>query len=150
MNTLQERDPFFVESQTEHRILRDKVAELVSVLEEPLGAAALPRRQAVMTSGIAELLDLLKRHFRQEESGGCMEEALTRAPRLCAQARAIEREHAGLLARLTALLDRLRDAPATDDVWRQLDLDLRGYFSDLLAHEAAEDRLLRDAFGVGE
>jgi hypothetical protein len=90
----------------------------------------------------------LVHHFAEEEEGGCLDEAVSRCPRLGPDARRIEAEHQELLAKLESLL-----AQATDgEISVQDRVALEGAFDDfcrqMRAHEAAESDVLRQAFGA--
>jgi len=103
---------------------------------------------AVVVRVLQQVREELEHHFSQEESGGCLHEAVSRCPPLSAEAQRIEAEHPDLLLGIDRLIAQALDADqslekriaievAFDDVCRQLD-----------AHEAAENALLRKGFSI--
>lgn len=132
----------FVEHlRTEHRHLESAVCAVNSQLEgDARITAELVRRLVV-------LHDELAHHFREEEAGGCIDEALSRCPSLSPEARQLNEQHPQLLEQAGAILARARQeasvgAPASET---------RRAFSEfgrrLLGHEAAENRIMQVAFG---
>lgn len=94
---------------------------------------------------LADLRQQLKAHYAEEESGGCLEEAVTRCPSLSGETKAIVAEHPVLDRMLEQLVAQTRKpAVSTADVQR----DYRTFAEKLHAHEAAENRLLQMAFGT--
>lgn len=90
----------------------------------------------------------LEHHFTEEEAGGCLDEAVSRCPRLSAEVKRIEAEHPELLLEIDRLIAQALDSEQSvahlvtmqrgfDDLCRQL-----------CAHEAAENRILRQGFGT--
>lgn len=83
----------------------------------------------------------LAHHFEEEDSGGCLEEAVSRQPSLGHEVDRLGREHPELLAKLDQLIDTLtKPDEAKEECLR---------FAELLHdHEAAEDRILEESFGI--
>jgi hypothetical protein len=125
-----------------HRMLRLARAALVG--------SGGPDRDATcadIVRVLRQVRDELEHHFAHEESGGCLDEAVSNSPSLSAEARRIEAEHPQLLANVDQLIAQALDCDQSvekqvalgrgfDDLCRQLD-----------AHEAAENVLLRKGFG---
>jgi hypothetical protein len=91
--------------------------------------------------------DDLRRHFVEEEEGGCLEEAVSRCPSVAPQADALQGQHAALLNSLDQMIAGLSsNSPraAADGFSSQL----KRFCQDLLAHEAAENQVMRQAFGI--
>jgi len=90
----------------------------------------------------------LEHHFAQEESGGCLDEVVSRCPSLSAEARRIEAEHPQLLESVDRLIAQARDSDQSVEkrvaLWRGFDELCR----QLDAHETAENAMLRKGFGV--
>jgi hypothetical protein len=132
----------------EHRRLDHLVRRTMASIpgwEETDAAGWLPRMQA----GLAEIRAELAHHFRKEEEGGCLEEAVARCPQLSADVGHIEAEHRDLLAGLDDLIDRCRTLGATTATQAQaLDAELRGLVRRLRAHEALENRVMQRGFNV--
>jgi uncharacterized tellurite resistance protein B-like protein len=86
---------------------------------------------------------MLEQHFREEEEGGCLEEAVARAPYLGEESQRLEREHPVLLRRFDAILQQARTSFAGNLAFVE---DFREFVELLAAHEAAEDRVLQHGF----
>src|SRR5687768_1844042 len=75
----------------------------------------------------------LRRHFVEEEEGGCLEEAVSRCPCVSAEADASLRQHAGLLEELQALSLALEaTGPGTPTAAVEAEFDR--FAKSLLAH----------------
>jgi hypothetical protein len=90
----------------------------------------------------------LARHFEEEEGGGCLEEAVSRCPRLSGQARQIEAEHPVLLRDLDALIVQAHASDQSAEAHGAVEHAFNALCERLHAHEAAENDLLRKAFGA--
>jgi hypothetical protein len=126
-----------------HRMLRLAQAAIV--------ASGGPDRDATCADIVRVLRQVreeLEHHFAQEESGGCLDEAVSRCPGLSPEAKRIELEHPQLLENVDRLIAQALDCNQSlenrlclergfDDLCRQLD-----------AHEGAENALLRKGFGA--
>jgi len=90
----------------------------------------------------------LEHHFAQEESGGCLDEVVSRCPSLSAEARRIEAEHPQLLDSVDRLIAQAMDGDQSVEkrvaLWRGFDELCR----QLDAHETAENAMLRKGFGA--
>jgi hypothetical protein len=91
---------------------------------------------------LLQLRDELAAHFRQEEGGGCLEEAALRCPSLVPRIQAIEADHPHLLAAIDDLLESAGNPSATDRAARIAALVQR-----LRAHERAECDIVRQGLG---
>lgn len=90
----------------------------------------------------------LERHFANEEAGGYMEEALALAPRFSSQAAQLLKQHAHLnqsFAQLLSAAQRVKDSPES---WSCLTQQIVELLKKLEAHEAAENRIMQEAFNV--
>jgi hypothetical protein len=94
---------------------------------------------AQIVADLEALRGELARHFEEEESGGCMEEAV---------ADRIERQHPELLRQLDALVERLRGTAPVDESIRDQEAEFDRFAKRLRAHEAAENRILEAGFGM--
>jgi hemerythrin len=99
-----------------------------------------------LVSLLAELSNQIERHFAQEEVGGYMEEALSRAPRFSAQAAALLKQHLELALEVHELLARAQVAGEHPDLWENLSADVKTLVKKLSAHEAGENRIIEAAF----
>jgi hypothetical protein len=93
----------------------------------------------------ADLHRQLQSHFAEEETGGCLEEAVTRCPSLGDDCKKIVAEHAVLDGTLKELVNEARDPAA---VPADLQQKYQAFADRILAHEAAENRILQMAFGA--
>jgi hypothetical protein len=97
---------------------------------------------------LRRLREELSHHFAEEEAGGCLEEAVSQCPRLGPEATRIEAEHGELLAQMDQLIAQAMDLD--DSVANRVAFDhaLEDLRRQLLAHEAAENDVLRQGFGT--
>jgi hypothetical protein len=92
--------------------------------------------------------DELEHHFAEEESGGCMEEAVARCPALSAEADRIEAEHPELLHDVDRLIAQAVDGSHTTEKRVALEEAFDELCRNIDAHEKAENVLLRQGFGA--
>jgi len=103
---------------------------------EPLGHVA---------KRLSDLRQQLQKHFAEEETGGCMEEAVARCPTLSESSKGILAEHLQLDRMLEQLVEQTPNrAGSSADVQR----DFQDFAKKLHEHEGAETRLLQMAFGA--
>ncbi len=105
-------------------------------------------READLAELIGSLSGLrtdLDHHFAAEEAGGCVEEAVSHAPRLGRERSQLEREDPTLLALVDTLMGRLKKSPKT---LTRVDQDYRRLVERIEAHEAAESRIIQESFGM--
>jgi hypothetical protein len=124
------------------------VAEALRAIESRFMGSSEPfTREAHLRSDLDALRDRLEWHFREEEQGGCLEEAVSRRPSLAAEVRRLEQEHPVLLNELRRVIDRLaakRPEEPLDAVKSELDAFARR----LREHEESEDRVLEKGLNV--
>jgi hypothetical protein len=133
---LQESISFAVHLRAEHRRLHRSVLEAV---HESHGSVS------VLADRLRQLRDELERHFREEDEGGCLEEAVSRCPAVADQAMWVAWEHPLLLGELDGLIHQLEDRERVSDAWRE---DFLRLTKKLTAHEEAEDRIMSRALGI--
>jgi hypothetical protein len=131
--------------QHEHGRLNQLLLEIGHEVEK-LGQAGQPENAAAnLAKRFTDLRQQLQTHFTEEETGGCLEEAVARCPSLSEDGTLIVAEHPVLDRMLEQLLVQIRNrAVSGPDVQR----DYQAYAKKLHAHEAAENRLLQMAFGA--
>jgi len=97
--------------------------------------------EAHMIEQLQQLRQTLDAHFHDEDAV-CFDEAVCRCPRLGPEADRLEREHPQLLAELDDIIARFRRA-------KHLRQDFTGFADRVWTHEAAENSILQEAFGMG-
>lgn len=132
----------------EHRRLDQLIRRTLAAVpswEELDTAEWLPR----MKRGLSAIQAELSHHFRDEEQGGCLEEAVERCPHLSQEVQKIEAQHDEILARLSELADRCQcNARLTPQQARSLEQELRQIVRELRTHEALENKVMQEGFGV--
>jgi len=133
---------------SEHQRLEQLIRRTLSALpswEELDSQEWLPR----MTNGLVAIRTELAHHFRDEEQGGCLEEAVARCPQLSTEVERIEGQHEEILLRLSELVDRCQCAgKLTPQQLFALEQELRQNVRDLQVHEALENRIMQQGFSV--
>jgi len=132
----------------EHRRLDHMVYQTLAMLpnwEEP----SSPGWTEQMLTGLQSIRRELSRHFQEEETGGCLEEAVVRCPTLCSEVARAKAEHAHLLQDLEEVIEHCRRAagPSAFDA-HVVGQELRAVVHQLRAHEALEDRIIEQGFNV--
>jgi iron-sulfur cluster repair protein YtfE (RIC family) len=130
----------------EHRELFEQLTALRTMLatESPPGCERLRE----LVRAIATLRVHLADHFRQEEMGGFLEEAVARMPRLGSAATDVLGQHPQLLADLDALVAQfgnVDDAPCAE-AWRQTHLAFEAFMRHMQAHERAENAVVQQGY----
>jgi hypothetical protein len=103
--------------------------------------------QPRLIENLTAVRQAMARHFREEEEGGCLEEAVAHCPSLSTDVLHLEAEHGRLLADIDDLIlraERLQQ-PTTRDA-HVLGQELRTVVRALVAHEANEDRVIERGF----
>ncbi|MGH7194249.1 MAG: hemerythrin domain-containing protein [Candidatus Saccharimonadales bacterium] len=133
--------------QAEHHDMSGLVQRLRQVFGGNRAWSPEAAREAV--EAIAALEEHLEHHFRVEEAGGYLEEALAVAPRFSDLAEKLLAEHPVLLARMaetTALARRATAEPVLVDALKKQVSELLG---NLVVHETAENRIVQQALNSG-
>jgi hypothetical protein len=100
-------------------------------------------------AGLKLIRSALTHHFRDEEQGGCLEEAVARCPALSADVQAIEAEHPQLLAELDSLIRRCgASTTCTANEAEEVQIAVQALVNKLRTHEALENRIMERGFGV--
>jgi iron-sulfur cluster repair protein YtfE (RIC family) len=126
-----------------HALLRQVQATIVH--------SGSPDRDASPADVVATLRKVrseLEAHFAEEDSGGCLEEAVSRVPRLAAEAERIEAEHPELLFELDRLIAQAQEGGQSIESRLAIEKMFDDLCRQLHAHEAAENALLRQGFGA--
>jgi iron-sulfur cluster repair protein YtfE (RIC family) len=147
MRDYEECRPYIDHLRAEHRRLHAMLIRARSAVQQMNG----PDRDANLPD-VAKILEQVRgeltQHFAEEEQGGCLEEAVSRCPRLSPDANRIEAEHVELLAELNRLIAEAKDGPENVATRVAVERDFDELCKQLHAHEAAENALLREAFGA--
>jgi iron-sulfur cluster repair protein YtfE (RIC family) len=146
MNSTSHYQSVVMDIAHEHRELQHRLKELRRLAARPVSEDKLP---AVLTEISEALLSLrlqMESHFRKEEAGGVIEEAVTRIPRLAGAAAHIQSEHPELLQRLDKALRMAEVTGPKSADWEKTRLAVDEFTTAMLTHEAAENRLLQQGF----
>jgi hypothetical protein len=147
MKSVSEAEPFLQMALDEHQELHHQVDEINHMFRSPPAEITADKLRALQARMLT-LRNNVNKHFRQEEEGGYLEEAICRAPSIAPKADLLQKQHAELLV----LIDRVIAAPhvvdAPADVWYKLEREFVAFGKRLLAHERAENALLAKAFNV--
>lgn len=113
-----------------------------------IGDALQQRRQSVAEVGhlLAQLGDLLVKHFAMEESDGYLADALTHAPQLVSRANDLLRQHPQMAARAQTLVEFGAPRPSSQLWWEETQQRYAAFMGELLEHERREDRLIQEAY----
>ncbi|MCA9270400.1 MAG: hemerythrin domain-containing protein [Planctomycetales bacterium] len=143
MRDLEEGRVYLQHLSLAHCDLEKKVRAAKDLLLQLIAEASPNGRRETIAERLADLLDELSDHFRKEESGGCLEMALTRVPRLADQVKKLEQQRPDLIEEL----DEIAHSATRSDIGSTTTRFAR--FSErLLAHEKAEARVMAEAFGT--
>ena len=139
---------YMTHMRAEHKRLR----ECVLRIEEQWPFQHEPPRQPDVSPLVIESLGALRadlaHHFEEEESGGCLEEAVSRQPNLSRDANRLEHEHPELLEQIDRMIEGLQALSRPAASTAKIKQDFRAFTEKLLAHEAAENRILKESFGI--
>ncbi len=130
----------------EHRRLHKLLRQMRAAIAGSIGPDEHPSFAEVGRI-LARLRQELAQHFAEEEGGGCMDEAVSRCPRLAPEVKRIEAEHAEILTDI----DRLKDEaalPPTPANQMAVQREFDRLYERLQAHERAENAILAQGFGM--
>ena len=138
--------PFLELLRLEHK----QVHEALHQVEQQLQQAAAGAPREALTAAVLSLTALqqqLESHYEQEEAGGCLEEAESRAPSVAPDVRHVKEEHVVLRRDMEQLVQRAQ--AATDAAaWAEVARDFAHFAEKIRAHEAAENRIMLYGFGA--
>ena len=148
MNSSDDRFVFVEHMLAEHRRLEQLIRRtLVAFPAGPLADNAQWREPVV--EGLVSLRDELAHHFREEESGGCLEEAAARCPHLSTEVQEATANQARLLEPLNELIDRCQSVSCrTATQAKALAQEFRQVVCELRVHEALECQIIQQGFSV--
>jgi hypothetical protein len=128
----------------EHQEVGRRLAELRQWWSE-LDALGM-RKFGEMAFRVQEVRDLLAEHFAEEERGGYLSAALTRAPEFSRPAETLREQHAQFLERFDHLVARLRESEPSSQYWRASRDEIERLVADLRQHEQSENAIVQAAF----
>ncbi len=148
MNDTDRVRPLLGHIQDEHRVLHRTMKDIAATFKRQDNCHSLAECGRVYGERLTDLRQHLCKHFAEEESGGCLEEAVCGAPHLASQFSEIEQEHPQLLRELDQILRKLSAVPITEEVWSQCASEFEIFKDQILAHERRENQLLEKGFNV--
>lgn len=146
MRDYEECRPYIQHLEAEHRRLHGMIRQVRSTVIHS-GGADPDATAADVIRVLRRIRDELARHFTEEEAGGCMDEAVSRCPHLSSDVQRVEAEHPELLARLDALIVEAADVENSVRQRIEFEATFDNWCRQIHAHEAAENNILRQAFG---
>lgn len=148
MDSLGPHNPYIGRLHREHRHINDRVNRIHSFLEQL--TARLPTAAEIhqLTLELKGLYAELERHFDEEEQGGCIEDAVSRNPKLADEANRLFAEHAALLAQLSNLCRQLDENVEVVQSVSKVAGDFRVFADALQTHEAFENSILHQGHNV--
>lgn len=133
---------YIVKAKSAHQRLHQAVRKIQYEFAGSGPGPADSRRPEVVTR-LRRLREELALHFEEEDTVGCLEEAVVRLPRLSEAARQIAIEHPLLLRQLDGILEQAQVCP-----WSDLNRRVQEFADVLVAHEEIETKLLEQGFNV--
>jgi hypothetical protein len=146
-NNSEEFIAYLTHLRAEHRRLQ----QCLRRIEQQWIDCEVPRLAEIIPQVIEDLEILraeLADHFEEEESGGCLEEAVSRQPSLSHEAIRLEHEHPVMLEQVDLLIVKLKEVSGPIQSADEAKEDFRRFAEQLHAHEAAENRILEESFGI--
>lgn len=105
-----------------------------------------PEQAPALTECLRSLRDHLESHFRQEERGGFLEEAVARMPRLHASVTALIAEHPALMNELDTIIGGLPSSLESVEAWHQAGRAFETFATNMLAHERNENAVVQEGY----
>jgi hypothetical protein len=132
----------------EHKQLRDCLRQIEQQWQILNTSADPTDVLAQIRQSLNKLRADLAQHFRQEEVGGCLDEAVAHQPRFSHEVAGLIGQHSDLLGQLDRLIQGLSSFSHEDVSWSDRDVEFRHFADTLRAHEAAENRIMEECFGI--
>lgn len=126
--------------QSEHEHLRRSIQEASDVLKSP------HRQRKHLNDLLAMLSEQVESHFRHEEHGGYLTDALARAPHLRSRAEVLQEEHLTLQEQIDKLHLLVHSGVESPSWWTRVESDFHVFAARLHDHEHAETQLVQEAF----
>ena len=144
----EERRAFVTHMKAEHDRLSACVKKIEELWPSEYQKRRSPKSLTHLLDGLQKLRAEMVRHFEEEESGGCVEEAVAAQPSLGREATRLEQEHPELLEQLDALIEKLETQNEPGKPTEGLRHFFHGFARKLNAHEVIEERILEKGFGL--
>jgi iron-sulfur cluster repair protein YtfE (RIC family) len=135
-----------IDIEHEHRDLQQRLRSLRHLAEEPVPANTIGLKLETIGRTLHQFRALMESHFRKEEAGGVIDEAVARLPRLAQYAVQIEQEHPQLLKSLDVAIRACEVTSPDEQDWASARTALNEFVNGMLRHEAAENKLLQQGF----
>ena len=148
LNEAQEHAAYSVHLRAEHHRLHEVIQRINQDWPVNDATEQSPDEFAQTAEEIVQLREELAHHFRKEEEGGCLEEAVCRCPSLGHDADRIEAEHEPFLVELDEIISCLQAARESTAQAAELRHKFEAFAQKLHVHEEAENQLLENAFGI--
>ena len=121
--------------------------ELVRAVREAGDELASPNRERNRVNDkLIHLSEFVESHFRQEEQGGYMADALRHSPQLRARAEALKEQHEQLQEEIDKLQLLVHSGVESPHWWERVQVDFQHFAARLTNHEHAENQLVQEAF----
>ena len=144
MNSNDDCRTYVEHMRTEHAHIDQALMELQNLLSQ---AAQSREGDHSLLARLVKLRDDLRHHFRDEEEGGCLEEAQSKLPGLSEGVRKLQTEHATFLSSLDAMISKAEKLAGQSATIRDLQSAFGDFLRRLHAHETEENRILLLGFG---
>ncbi|MDC0936229.1 hypothetical protein OAS39_08065 [Pirellulales bacterium] len=128
-------------------LMKSEHEELTQALHDTNAELHSADRQRIrINDKVLHLSELVESHFRHEEQGGYMKEALTRAPRLGPLAEILQEQHVELQEEIDKLRLLVHSGVESLSWWERIRADFDHFATRLRTHEHAETELFQEAF----
>jgi hypothetical protein len=145
MDNLNHCGALFEHLQSVHHKLNCELVEVRRQFETlPANQTSGPAVDALLAR-LEQLHRDLVAHYREEETGGCLEEAIARCPSLSPQSKALMAEHPLLAQALESLIEQIRKRHGSPQSWQQ---GYDEFVQQVRTHEAEENRVMTYALGA--
>jgi iron-sulfur cluster repair protein YtfE (RIC family) len=145
MTSFDRADPVIMEHiLAQHRELHAQIMAVRSAFA--VAGPPDPMRVRCLREGLAALREHLAGHFQQEESGGFLEESITRMPRLSTEMKAVLADHPALLAELDRLVEALGTDGVSPSTWSRVAQEFGQFSRHLVDHERHENAVVQQGY----
>lgn len=127
-----------------HRELHSRLLTLKAAYAEPVADG--PQQMDAVGKLLVELRGHLQEHFKQEETGGFLEESIARMPRLSNAASDVIADHPRLLAELDSLLELVGRRDTSGAAWSEASRGFAVFADHLRVHERNENAVVQAGY----